>query len=89
MSISLSDALVQKELIRTILDYALNITILGKMDIYRLWSLAKARHTHNIASKNYDKAQMPRFFKAFISETDDLELLNELEEVIRNRKAQL
>lgn len=40
-------------------------------------------------SKNYDKAQMPRFFKAFIGETDDLELLNELEEVIRNRKAQL
>lgn len=40
-------------------------------------------------SKNYDKAQMPGFFKAFIAKTTDIELLNELEEVIRQRKAQL
>jgi len=40
-------------------------------------------------SKNYDKAQMPVFFKAFIGETTDLKLLNELEEVIKSRKAEL
>ena len=35
---------------------ALNITILSKMYITRLRSLAKSWHTHNIASENYDKA---------------------------------
>lgn len=50
-------------------------------DEYLVLSLTK--------SKNYDKAQMPRFFKAFIAETTDLELLNELEEVIAQRKSQL
>ena len=48
---------------------------------YLLLSLTK--------SKNYDKAQMPRFFKAFIATTTDLGLLEELEEVIRSRKAEL
>ena len=40
-------------------------------------------------SKNYNKAQLPMFFKAFIAETDDLELLNEFEETIKKRKAEL
>lgn len=40
-------------------------------------------------SKNYNKAQMPEFFKAFITQTTDLELLSELEEIIKQRKAQL
>lgn len=40
-------------------------------------------------SKNYSKAQMPEFFKTFIDQTTDAELLNELEEVIKQRKAQL
>jgi len=39
--------------------------------------------------QNYDKAQMPEFFKAFIAKTSDVKLLEELEEVIRDRKAQL
>lgn len=40
-------------------------------------------------SKNYDKAEIPKFFKAFIAETTDLTLLEELEGVIKNRKAEL
>ena len=47
---------MQKELIRTILDKAFYITVLGKSNIHRLRSLAKSWHTHNIASENYDKA---------------------------------
>lgn len=48
---------------------------------YLLLSLTK--------SKNYDKAEMPRFFKAFIAGTTDLGLLEELEEAIKNRKSEL
>lgn len=40
-------------------------------------------------SKNFNKAQMPGIFKAFVNETDNLELLNELEAVIRKRKAEI
>lgn len=40
-------------------------------------------------SKNYSQAQLPQFFKAFIAEATDPELLNELEEVIKKRKAEL
>ena len=40
-------------------------------------------------SKNYNKAQLPMFFKAFIAKTDDLELLKEFEETIKKRKAEL
>lgn len=40
-------------------------------------------------SKNFEKAQMPRFFKSFIDKTDDLGLLEELEKVIKNRKSEL
>ncbi len=40
-------------------------------------------------SKNYNKAHMPQFFKAFIAKTSDLDLLNELEKVITSRKAEL
>ncbi len=40
-------------------------------------------------SKNYNRAQLPKFFKTFIAKTTDLELLNELEEVIIKRKAEL
>lgn len=40
-------------------------------------------------SKNYTKEQMPVFFKAFISKTNDLAFLNELEEAIKARKAEL
>lgn len=40
-------------------------------------------------SKNYSKEQMPVFFKALISKTNDTALLNELEEAIKARKAEL
>lgn len=40
-------------------------------------------------SKNYNKAQLPKFFKAFIAKTEDLELLDELEEIIKKRRAEL
>ena len=40
-------------------------------------------------SKNYSKEQMPIFFKSFISKTNDTALLNELEEAIKARKAEL
>ena len=40
-------------------------------------------------SKNFDKAELPRIFKAFISQTTDVELLEELEKVISHRKSEL
>lgn len=40
-------------------------------------------------SKNYNQAELPAIFKAFISQTTDLTLLEELEEVISHRKAEL
>lgn len=40
-------------------------------------------------SKNFNKAQMPKIIRAFIDETDDLGILEELEKVIKNRKSEL
>lgn len=40
-------------------------------------------------SKNYNQAELPGIFKAFISQTTDLKLLEELEEVISRRKTEL
>ncbi len=40
-------------------------------------------------SKNYNQAQLPKFFKTFIAKTTDLELLNEFEEIIKKRKAEI
>ena len=40
-------------------------------------------------SKNYPGAELPQIIKAFIVHTTDVELLNELEQVIVQRKAEL
>lgn len=48
---------------------------------YLLLSLTK--------SKNCDKTQMPKIFKAYIADVTDPKLLDELEEAIKSRKAEL
>lgn len=40
-------------------------------------------------SKNFTPSQLPMFFKSFLANTNELQLLNEFEAIIRKRKAEL
>lgn len=62
-------------------NYARTFTPTMSREEYLVLSLTK--------SKNYNQAQLPKFFKAFIAKTTDSGLLDELEAVIKNRKAEL